>query len=79
MLAEKTGRQIVPIAHNAGVFWARRNLRKYPGMIDVVIGPAIETRDRRAQDINREVEEWIEATVARLPANRQAVSRWTMV
>jgi 1-acyl-sn-glycerol-3-phosphate acyltransferase len=79
MLAEKTGRQIIPIAHNAGVFWARRNMRKYPGVIDVVIGPAIETRHRRAQDINREVEEWIEATVASLPADRPAVGPWTTV
>jgi 1-acyl-sn-glycerol-3-phosphate acyltransferase len=69
MLAERTGTAIVPVAHNAGVFWARRGLHKRPGVIDVVIGPAIETKGRRAQDINREVEDWIEARVAELPGS----------
>jgi 1-acyl-sn-glycerol-3-phosphate acyltransferase len=67
MLAERTGRPVVPIAHNAGVFWARRDVRKYAGVIEVVIGPPIETRGLRATEINRAVEEWIEETVARLP------------
>ena len=67
MLAEKAGRAVVPIAHNAGSFWARRDVRKYPGLIDVVIGPPIETKGRRAPEIGRDVEEWIEATVAGLP------------
>jgi 1-acyl-sn-glycerol-3-phosphate acyltransferase len=69
MLGEKTGRRIIPIAHNAGVFWARRDVRKYPGVVDVVIGPAVETRGRRATDINRDVEDWIEATVGGLPGS----------
>ena len=67
MLAEKSGRPIVPIAHNAGVFWGRRDIRKYPGVIDVVVGPPIETKGRRAADIGRDVEEWIERTVSTLP------------
>ncbi len=67
LLAEKSGYPIVPIAHNAGVFWRRRGVRKYPGTIQVVIGPAIETKDRSAAEINTQVEEWIESTVAALP------------
>jgi 1-acyl-sn-glycerol-3-phosphate acyltransferase len=67
ILAEKSGRPVIPIAHNAGVFWGRRSIRKYPGVIDVVIGRPIETGGRRAADINRDVEEWIEGTAARLP------------
>jgi 1-acyl-sn-glycerol-3-phosphate acyltransferase len=66
LLAEKAGRAVVPVAHNAGSFWARRDIRKYPGVVDVVIGPPIETRGRRAAEINRDVEEWIEETVAGL-------------
>jgi 1-acyl-sn-glycerol-3-phosphate acyltransferase len=68
LLAEKAGRAVVPVAHNAGSFWARRDIRKYPGVVDVVIGPPIETRGRRAAEINRDVEEWIEETVTRLAA-----------
>ncbi len=67
VLAERTGRLVVPIAHNAGCFWGRRSIRKLPGVIDVVIGPAIQTRGRKAADINAEVERWIESTVASLP------------
>jgi len=69
MLAERTGYAVVPVAHNAGVFWARRGLHKYPGVIDVVIGSPIATQGRRAQDIHREAEDWIEARVAELPGS----------
>jgi 1-acyl-sn-glycerol-3-phosphate acyltransferase len=46
LLAERTGYAVVPVAHNAGVFWARRGLHKYPGVIDVVIGRPITTQGR---------------------------------
>lgn len=74
LLAENTGFPIVPVAHNAGVFWRRRDLRKYPGVVDVVIGEPIETTGLRAQAINRLVEDWIEGTVARLPARRSTAA-----
>jgi len=67
ILAEKSGYPIVPIAHNAGVFWRRRGVKKYPGTIQVVIGPAIESNGKSAAELNAQVEEWIESTVAALP------------
>ncbi len=67
LLAKKSGYPILPIAHNAGVFWKRRGLRKYPGTIDVVFGPIIETQSQSTAEINRKVEQWIESTVDRLP------------
>jgi 1-acyl-sn-glycerol-3-phosphate acyltransferase len=70
LLAERAGRPVIPIAHNAGVFWARRDIRKYPGIIDVVIGPPICTRGRKASEIHRDLETWIEGTVADLPGTR---------
>lgn len=63
LLAERTGRPVVPIAHNAGVFWGRRRLVKRPGTIDLVIGPTISTQGRKATEINTEVEHWIEQTL----------------
>lgn len=66
MLAERSGRLVVPVAHNAGVFWGRRSVRKKPGTIDLVFGVPIETEGRKAVDINAEVEEWIESNVAAL-------------
>ena len=32
---------------------------KYPGVIKVKIGPVIETKGRKAADINSEAENWI--------------------
>ena len=64
VLAEQSGYPVVPVAHNAGEHWPRRGFLKYPGTIQVVIGPAIETRDRSPEQITAAAETWIEATVA---------------
>lgn len=70
ILAEKTGYPVLLVAHNAGLFWRRRDIRKYPGVIDVSIGPMIETKGKKAIEINQIAEEWIEKTVASLPTER---------
>jgi 1-acyl-sn-glycerol-3-phosphate acyltransferase len=67
VLAERSERPVVPIAHNAGYFWGRRSIRKHSGTIDLVIGPTISTVGRSASEINTAAEEWIESTVAALP------------
>ena len=66
VLAERTGRRVVPVAHNAGEYWPRRGFIKRPGVIQVVVGPAIATENRDAADILKEAEDWIEATMARI-------------
>jgi len=66
ILAEHSGYPVVPIAHNAGEFWPRRKFIKRPGTIKLVIGPAIATQGRKAQDINAEVEAWIEGVMAEI-------------
>jgi 1-acyl-sn-glycerol-3-phosphate acyltransferase len=67
LLAERAGAPVVPIAHNAGVFWRRREFRKHPGTIDLVIGEAFSTEGMTAAEINRRAEDWIETQVAALP------------
>lgn len=67
LLAEKSGAPVVPIAHNAGVFWKRRALRKLPGRIDMVIGPPIDPAGRSAKEINTLVKTWIDEAVRGLP------------
>jgi len=59
MLAHKTGFPVVPVAHNAGDFWPRYSFFKYPGVIKLKIGPVIETKRRKAADINADAEAWI--------------------
>ena len=68
ILAEKSGFPVIPIAHNAGYFWRRRDINKYPGIIDVIIGEPISTKERRAKEIISDVECWIEDQMDQLPA-----------
>ena len=67
VLAQRSGAVVIPIAHNAGVYWRRRDVKKYPGTIRVVVGRPIESKGRKAADIMREVEDWIEARQEELP------------
>lgn len=69
LLAEKSGYPVVPVAHNAGCFWPKQSLDKHPGTIKMVIGPPILPQGKSAQQITREVEDWIESTVAELPGS----------
>ena len=69
VLAEATGRAVVPVAHNAGVFWPRRSYLKRPGTIRLVIGKPIESAGRSAAEINARAAEWIESTVRELRAD----------
>jgi 1-acyl-sn-glycerol-3-phosphate acyltransferase len=66
VLAERSGYPVVPIAHNAGMFWGRQSIVKRPGNIELVIGPEIPTQGKTASQINREAEDWIESTTSAL-------------
>jgi len=68
LLAEKADVPVIPVAHNAGVFWKRRGLKKYPGNIQVVIGPPIDTTGMSAAEVTRQVEAWIESKMEKLPS-----------
>jgi len=72
LLASKSGYPVIPIAHNAGEFWPKHSFIKWPGTISVVIGPAIESKGRSADEINEDVFNWIENTMK----NISDESRW---
>ena len=65
-LAVRSGTPVVPVAHNAGLFWGRRRFIKQPGTVQVCIGPAIQTQGRKPRAVNQEAEEWIENKMAAL-------------
>lgn len=65
-LAVTTGYPILPIAHNAGVFWPRKGFIKKPGTVQVVIGPLIETQNRTPEEVLAEAKNWIESTMKKL-------------
>lgn len=58
-LAITAGTPIVPVAHNAGLFWPAHRFVKHAGIIDVVIGKPVDPAGRKARDVIQEVEAWI--------------------
>jgi 1-acyl-sn-glycerol-3-phosphate acyltransferase len=67
LLAARTGFPLIPVAHNAGVFWHRRGLEKHPGTIEVVMGPPIETSGLKPAEITQRLEDWIRRETERMP------------
>jgi 1-acyl-sn-glycerol-3-phosphate acyltransferase len=65
-LAAASGAPVVPVAHNAGLFWPRNAFVKRPGTVIVRIGPMIESAGRDPKTINSLAEEWIEEQQASL-------------
>ncbi|MCK5719532.1 MAG: 1-acyl-sn-glycerol-3-phosphate acyltransferase [Thiomargarita sp.] len=58
---------VIPVAINSGKFWAANSFIKYPGTIDVIIGPAINPRGKTYKELNQLVHEWIEEAMQTLP------------
>lgn len=65
-LAAKTETTVVPVAHNAGKYWRKNAFIKHPGTIQVVIGEPIETAGLKPDQVNKQVEAWIETTMSAL-------------
>lgn len=65
-LATHTQTQVVPVAHNAGEYWAKNSLIKKPGIIQIHIGKPIQTAGLKTEVVNQQVEDWIEAEMATL-------------
>jgi 1-acyl-sn-glycerol-3-phosphate acyltransferase len=59
-LAAESGAPVVPVAHNAGLFWPRNAFLKRPGTVTVRIGPIIEAANRDPKTVNQLAETWIE-------------------
>ncbi|CAM4259421.1 lysophospholipid acyltransferase family protein [Kerstersia similis] len=76
-LAAEAGVPVIPIALNAGDCWPRNSFLKYPGLITVSIGPAIDSAGLSSTELNARVEAWIEAEMRRIspqhyPGSNQA-------
>ena len=59
-LACAAGAPVVPVAHNAGLFWPRKAFLKRPGTVTVRIGPAIDAASRDPKTVNELAKTWIE-------------------
>lgn len=65
-LATHTQTTVVPVAHNAGLFWRKNAFSKLPGTITLSIGKPIETTNLKTDFLNNLVEDWIEAEMSNL-------------
>jgi 1-acyl-sn-glycerol-3-phosphate acyltransferase len=65
-LAIETGAPVIPIAVTSGRCWPRRAFVKYPGVVEVSIGPAIPSQGRDADELMQQVQSWIEGEMQRL-------------
>ncbi len=70
ILAKQLGVCVLPVAHNAGLFWPRNSFLKFPGKVTVRIGAPIESADKSPEQLMRQVEQWVETQVAELVARR---------
>lgn len=70
MIAARSGAPVVPVAHNAGVFWPKNGFLKHPGVIQVRIGEVIESEGVKPREIAARAEIWIKQTLATLPQSR---------
>lgn len=68
-LAIRAGCKLVPVAHNAGVFWSRNTLSKFGGEIQLMIGPPIDSSGKSAVQLTTEAKAWIEAQCAKMPTS----------
>ena len=59
-LAAHAGAPVVPVAHNAGLFWPRNAFLKRSGTVTIRIGPSIDSTQRDPLTINAMAKEWIE-------------------
>jgi len=63
MLAAESGYPVVPVAHNAGIYWPKGAFIKRPGVIKMKIGKVIDSKGRSTTEILEEVEQVIESNM----------------
>lgn len=65
-LAISTQTDILPIAQNSGALWPRNSFLKKPGLITLSIGPVIRVQGKTEEQLQLEVQGWIEDEMHRL-------------
>lgn len=65
-LAIRCGVDVVPIAVNSGQYWPKKPFTKRPGVVTVSIGAPLVSSGKTPEQLNDEVEQWIETEMRRL-------------
>jgi 1-acyl-sn-glycerol-3-phosphate acyltransferase len=61
---------VLPVAHNAGLFWPARKFSKRPGTIDIIVGEPIPATGREARELTAAVELVIRGMLEQIQASR---------
>ena len=65
-LASGAKATVLPVAHNAGLHWAKNTMLKRPGVITVSIGKPFDSAHLRPDAVNIKAEAWINAEMVTL-------------
>jgi len=65
-LAMSAHSDILPVAQNSGAVWPRNTVLKRPGLITISIGPVITVAGKTEDELQAELESWMEAEMHRL-------------
>jgi len=68
MLAASAQVPMVPMVHNAGLFWPGKSFVKYPGTVQLRIGRPIQADGRGVDELHREAAQWMEASMREIGA-----------
>ncbi len=66
MLAVSAGVPVIPMVHDAGVFWPGKSFCKYPGTITLRIGKPVETAEQSVEDVHTASVGWLLAQMDQL-------------
>ncbi len=66
MLALSAGVPVVPLVHNAGLYWPGKSFAKLPGTIQVRVGEPIPVAGRTVDEIHQDMVDWLEQNMQEL-------------
>ena len=73
MLAASAGVPIIPLVHDASVYWPGKSFVKYPGTVTVRIGVAVNVADQSVDELHEQSAGWIEQQMRELNLVDQSV------
>lgn len=65
-LAVQNNTPVLPVAVSSGRCWPKKPFIKRPGLITISYGPVITVAGKRPEQVNHEVEAWIETEMRRI-------------
>lgn len=68
MLACKAGVPVVPLVHNAGIYWPGKSFIKYPGTVQVRVGKPVDVDGRSVDEVQKDATEWMEQQMREIGA-----------